>query len=142
MKSLFKTSMLLAGATFLLTSQSYVAPEPDKTSSFNTAFELKLDEKVFLPKSRRELTVSLININDNRCPENIQCITEGKATAEIKITAKDGSEAVTKLAIGQSAQSSDTASVTLDNTNYYIILSEVNRLFANKAKLIVKKQAI
>lgn len=125
-----------------MTSQSYIAPEASKTSKFNTPFELKLDEKVFLPKARRELSVSLININDNRCPENVQCITAGSATAEIKLTGKDGSEAITKLVLGQSENASDTISVTLDDSNYSVILSEVNKLFANKARIIVIKDAI
>ena len=142
MKNLFKASMIVAGATLLLTSQSYVAPEESKTAQFNTPFELKLNEKVFLPKAKKELVVSLVNINDNRCPENVQCITAGNATAEIKLTSKEGSEAITKLVLDQSANATDTISVTLDETNYSVILSEVNKLFANKAKIIVKKEAI
>jgi hypothetical protein len=142
MKNLLKTSLMVAGAALLLTSQSYVAREVVKTAPFNTPFELKLDEKVFLPKAKRELVVSLVNINDNRCPDNVQCITAGNAMAEIKLTSKDGSEAVTKLVLDQSANATDTISVTLDQTNYSVILSEVNKLFANKAKIIVKKDAI
>lgn len=134
--------MMLAGTTFLLTSQGYIAPEESKTAPFNTPFELKLDEKVFLPKARKELSVSLVNINDNRCPENVQCVTAGSATAEIKLTSKAGSEAVTKLVLDQSPNASDTIAVILDETNYSIILSEVNRLIANKAKIIVRKDAI
>lgn len=132
---------MVAGAAVLLTSQSYKGRESDKTAAFNTPFELKLDEKVFLPKAKKELTVSLVNINDNRCPENVQCITEGKATAEIKLTNKEGSEAVTKLVLEQSAEA-DTISVVLNETQYSIILNEVDRLYANKAKIIIKKRAI
>lgn len=141
MKNLFKTSLVVAGATILLTSQSYKAREADKTAPFNTPFELKLDEKVFLPKAKKELAVSLISINDNRCPENVQCITAGKATAEIRLTSKEGSEAVTKLVLDQSANA-DTISVVLDETNYSIILSEVNRLYANKARITIAKRPI
>ena len=142
MKNLFKASLMIAGSTILLTSQSYVGPVVSKTAPFNTPFELKLDEKVFLPKAKRELVVSLVNINDNRCPENVQCMTAGNAIAEIKLTSKDGSEAITKLVLDQAANATDTISVTLDDTNYSVILSEVNKLFANKAKIIVKKEAI
>lgn len=133
--------MIIAGTTILLTSQSYKGRELDKTAPFNIPFELKLDERVFLPKAKKELAVSLLNISDNRCPENVQCITAGKATAEIKLSSKEGSETVTKLVLDQSA-TADTISVTLDNTNYSIILSEINRLYANKAKITISKRPI
>lgn len=132
---------MVAGAAVLLTSQGYKGREAEKTASFNTPFELKLDEKVYLPKAKKELAVSLVNINDNRCPENVQCITAGKATAEIKLIDKEGSELVTKLVL-ENASDTDTISVTLNKTNYSVILNEVDRLYANKAKVLIKKQAI
>lgn len=141
MKNLVKVSLVVAGAAILLTSPSYKGRDTEKTVPFNAVFELKLDERVFLPKAKKELAVSLLNINDNRCPENVQCITAGKATAEIKLTNKEGSETVTKLVL-DNASDTDTISVTLDKASYSIILSEVDRLYANKAKLIIKKGAI
>ncbi len=132
---------MVAGATILVTSQSYKSRETDKSAQYNSLFELKLDEKVYLPKAKKELAVSLITINDNRCPENVQCVTAGKAVAEVKLTSKVGSEVVTKLVLENSADK-DTIAVTLDKANYSIILSEVDRLFANKATLLVKKGAI
>ena len=129
----------------MLTSQSYIAPTADKTSSFNIPFELGLDEIVFLPKAKKELAVSLVNIQDTRCPDNVQCITPGSATAEIKLVSKSGSEAVRKLVLREcekTVTATDTISVTLDNVNYSVILTEVNRLFASKTKVVVKKEAI
>jgi len=142
MKNLLKASTVIAGAVIVLASQSFLPGEASKTAPFNTPFDLKLDEKVFLPKARKELVVSLTSINDNRCPENVQCITAGNATAEIKLISKNGSEVVKKLVLDQSENASDTISVTLDQTNYSVILSEVNKLYANRAKIIVKKNAI
>lgn len=131
--------MLVAGTTFLLTAQSFVSPEEIKSSSFNTPFELTMNDKVFLPKAKKELSVSLLNINDNRCPENVNCITAGRAIAEIKLTSRNGSEAIAKLKLEQTENSSDTVSISLDEANYSIILNEVNRLFANRIKIVVKK---
>lgn len=142
MKNLFKTLMFAGASTLLLATQSYIAPEESKSASFNTAFELKLDEKVFLPKSKKELSVSLVTISDNRCPENVQCITAGKAIAEIKLTNKQGSEAITKLVLEQSATASDAIAVTLDGKNYTVVLSEVNKLYANKVKVVISKSTI
>ncbi len=142
MKNLFKTLMLAGGTTLLLATQSYIAAEESKTAAFNTAFELKLEEKVFLPKSKKELGVSLLSIADNRCPENVQCITGGKAVAQIKLTNKEGSEAIKELVLEQSASSSDTIEVSLDGKNYSVILNEVNRLYANKVKLVINKSTI
>src|SRR6478672_8426523 len=120
MKNLLKLSLLAVGATICLTSQGYKGRELNKTASFNTPFELKLDEKVFLPKAKKELEVSLVTINDNRCPENVQCLTAGKATAEIKLVSKEGSEIVTKLELNQ-ASAADTITVPLNKTNYSVI---------------------
>lgn len=142
MKNLFKTLMFAGGTMLLLATQSYIATEDSKSASFNTAFELKLDEKVFLPKSKKELSVSLVTLSDNRCPENVQCITAGKAIAQIKLTNKQGSEAIAKLVLEQSADVSDTIAVTLDEKQYSVILKEVNRLFANKVKIVIKKASI
>lgn len=134
--------MFAGASTLLLATQSYIAPEESKSASFNSVFELKLDEKVFLPKSKKELSVSLITISDNRCPENVQCITAGKAVAQIKLTNKEGSETIKELVLEQSAASSDTIEVKLDGKNYYVILNEVNRLYANKVKLVISKSTI
>lgn len=142
MKNLIKASLLVAGVSIIITLQSYRNGEAVKTASFNSQFELKLDEKVFLPKAKKELTVSLVNINDNRCPENVQCITAGKAVAEIKLTSKDGSQAITELVLDQKTSTGDTTMVSLNETNYLIILSEVDRLYAYKAKVTIKKRAI
>ncbi|MES2873057.1 MAG: hypothetical protein V4708_04995 [Bacteroidota bacterium] len=142
MNNLLRTSMMTGAITLLITSQSYISSRDVKSAPFNTAFEIKLDEEVFLPKSKKELSVSLLNVTDNRCPENVRCITGGKAVAQIKLTNKHGSEAITKLALEQSPGSSDTIDVTLDDKHYTVILNEVNRLFANKVKLVVSKTSI
>ena len=133
---------MVGGTTLLLSSQGFIDPRESKTASFDSVFEIKLDEKVFLPKVKKELSVSLLNVIDNRCPENVQCITAGKAVAEIKLTNRKGSEAITKLVLDQSANATDTIAVTLDETNYSVILNEVNRLFANKVKISVIKSSI
>ncbi len=97
------------------------------------------------PKDKKELTVSLEKINDNRCPANVQCITAGNATAEIKLMNNQGSEATTELVLGHSEntfKTSDTIVVALNGVSYSVILNEISELHANRAVLIVKKGAI
>lgn len=144
MKNLPKLSLLIAGLALTSVSQSFISSSA-KTSKFNTPFEINLSEKVLLPKDKKELTVSLEKINDSRCPVNVQCMTAGNATAEIKLINSQGSEVTTKLVLGRSEnefKTSDTASVTLGEASYSVILSEINELYANKAVLIVKKGTI
>ena len=144
MNNFFKTCLLFAGITVMSNSSC----DKDslgsvKTSGFNSPFELALNGNMILSKEKKELIVKLNKITDSRCPPNLQCIWAGNVTTEVKLTAEDGSEAFAKLCLGEcdkAFKTSDTSVISLNNTSYIVILSEVRNSRTNKAVLLVKKK--
>ncbi|MGV3685139.1 MAG: hypothetical protein ACO1NS_05895 [Daejeonella sp.] len=143
MKYFLKTSVVILGVVFMSnTSCEKETLTGVKTSRFDSPVELLVDEKVTFSKNSKELTLTLVSLSDSRCAKNVQCIWAGNAVAQVQLSGADGSEAELSLCIGECdkvVKTSDTLSVSLNDTNYKVILNEVKNEGINKAVLTVKK---
>jgi len=93
---------------------------------FVIPFELRIGRTVIFTKDSKELTISMISVNDSRCPINANCITAGNAIVKLRLSDNSGSETLTELCLGQCENSgSDTKQITLSNINYSITMKKV-----------------
>ncbi len=149
MKYIYQVMILTGGALFMSNSSCQKdSLNVMKSADFNRSFDLELNGKVVLPKEDSNLMLSFIQLNDSRCPADVQCIWAGNAAVNLRFEAKPGVEALTTLCIGQCGQQfkiSDTSRVSLNNINYTVILQEVkpypgkDRSASPKAVLMVKR---
>ena len=135
------TKQLLA---FLFVCCSIIACQEDgyapQTIGFDEEFEITLDEEVTVidrvDSAADKLTVTLVSLQDSRCPEGITCIRAGEAQIEVEIS--DGRQTrALPMCIGLDCglldpkfgnssirMKNDTASLTLSNENYSLILKD------------------
>lgn len=93
---------------------------------FVIPFELRIGKPVIFTKDSKELTISMISVNDSRCPVNANCITAGNAIVKLRLSDNSGTEILTELCSGQCENlGSDTKQITLSNTNYSITMKKV-----------------
>lgn len=133
-----KTGLIILCAGILSAVPAWKGP--DKTSKFDTPFEIGVNENVILPK--KELTITLEGVLDNRCPTNVKCFQEGNVTASLKILSKDGNESTAQLCLGNCdtvKKVSDTVEVNFNEKEYNIVLKDVTKIGFNKAVLVVTK---
>jgi len=113
---------------------------------FDILFELSPGKSVIFTKDSKELTTSLISVNDSRCPINANCISAGNAIVKLRLSDNSGSEIFTELCLGQcETLGSDTKQFILSNFNYSITLKKVepypiiNGSQEKKALLLIRK---
>jgi len=113
---------------------------------FDILFELSAGKTVTFTKDSKELSTTLINIIDSRCPINANCISTGNALVKLRLSDNSGSEVFTELCLGQcETLGSDTKQVILSNINYSISLKKVepypifNSSQEKKALLLIRK---
>lgn len=91
---------------------------------FDLPFELSIDKTVKVIKDSKEISISLISVNDGRCPTNSACIDIGGVDVQLRLSDNSGSEAFTKLCLGRCSDS-DTKQVILSNISYSLKLIKV-----------------
>jgi hypothetical protein len=77
-------------------------------------------------QGEQKVTIAVSNINDSRCPLNVQCVQAGSATANIKFTDNTPQEKSVDLCIGDCKTISSIQSVEINGTLYNVKLIEVN----------------
>ena len=127
--------LILCGTTAC--NEDGYAPQ---TIGFDEEFEITLDEEVTVidrvDSAADTLTVTLVSLQDNRCPEGVTCIRAEEAQIEVEIS--DGYQTrALPMCIGLDCGlldpkfgnstirvKNDTASLTLSNENYLLILKD------------------
>jgi hypothetical protein len=132
--------------SFFITSCSKDSMNGTGVAYFDILFELSAGKTVIFTKDSKELTTSLISVNDSRCPINANCISAGNALVKLRLSDNSGSEVFTELCLGQcETLGSDTKQVILSNINYLIILKKVepypviNGSQEKKSLLLIRK---
>ncbi len=143
-----KTLLNLSLIAILLLSMSNSSCNKEKsetarTVDFNTRFKLGLNVTVAIPEWEKELVLTLNDISDNRCPENVQCIQAGKAEAHFTVLTRDRTEYHFSLCLGDCNRLNEAANnwtIDLNRMSYTIILHEIERDGSNNAILEVNKR--
>ncbi|SDL94595.1 hypothetical protein SAMN05421813_10416 [Daejeonella rubra] len=120
----------LLAATFVLFLSMLSCSKDSMNGSgvayFDIIFELSIGRTVIFAKDSKELTISMISVNDSRCPINANCVTAGNAIVKLRLSDNSGSEVFTELCLGQCENSgSDTKQITLSNISYSITIRKV-----------------
>lgn len=64
----------------------------------NQQVEVKFGDSVTL--KGENLTISFLDIQDSRCPKEVNCMTEGKAKIQLQVQGKDLNETIQLVAKG------------------------------------------
>ena len=120
--------LLAASFVFFLSLLSCRKDSMNETGKayFDIPFELSIDKTVKVIKDSKEISISLISVNDSRCPTNAVCIDIGRVIVQLRLSDNSGSEAFTELCLGRcNALDSDTKQVILSNISYSLKLIKV-----------------
>lgn len=120
---------IITGLFLLCTLLSSTCKE-DLTGSgkakLGTAFKLARSEKVIFTDAN--LLLELNEINDSRCPVNVQCVWAGNAKAKLLVSGASGEKISLDFCLGQcdsGLKETDTISFKLDNESYSIVLNKI-----------------
>ncbi|RZK67336.1 hypothetical protein [Pedobacter sp. Leaf41] len=95
-----------------------------KNLETNSSIEFALNKSQMVNSAN----VTVTNINDNRCPPNADCITAGKAEAQLSVKVNGETKDLT-LCIGGDCNKvglSDQQTFSVASVNYTVKLVEVN----------------
>ena len=87
--------------------------------------------RVDIEQGDRYVEVQVLEITDSRCPSDLRCFRAGEAEVRVALNGQQEKPTLVDLCIGdcpqnnQGYQEVDTVEVTLDNTAYALILSNV-----------------
>ena len=97
-----------------------------KKIGLNSPFGIPVNEKAIISESGLLLEVS--EINDSRCPINVECIWAGNSTVKLNVTSTGIEKTDFTFCIGQCEnrlQEADTVLLQHQNQSYSFILKEV-----------------
>lgn len=115
-------AMLLGGC------KKEATPTPNVDAPFNQRFLLRYERSAALPaQSAPELTVTIDDVVDTRCPQNITCLSPGDVRAVVGVKNQAGERQTATLCLGcdPSTKLSDSAVVQTNNRRYVLLLSDV-----------------
>jgi hypothetical protein len=113
--------------TFLIL---FIACEKDQlnntTADFGSKIKIELNGKATIGQNGNYLIVKLEQVDDSRCPSDVNCITAGDAMVRINVVDIRDNQASFDLFYGQkSSFKPDTLAFSIDQKNYKMILSNV-----------------
>lgn len=128
MKSYYRTLAILLPFFLLVAS---TCKKDDSTGlrsvQLDTPFEIAINERAVIYGSNA--AIEIIEIDDNRCPVDVQCFSAGDSKVKLKVTGFETNNTVLNFCIGQCDNRyrvADTVATQYQNQPYVIILSEVN----------------
>jgi hypothetical protein len=72
-------NLIIISLFFLLTNAGCTNKEDTTSKKLGDNFELKASESISFSDNGSTIIAKLINIQDSRCPKNVQCIRAGEA---------------------------------------------------------------
>jgi hypothetical protein len=98
---------------------------PQVEALFNTPFTLNYLQSAYLPdQATAELTVSLDDIVDTRCPPTMMCLVAGNVQVTVGVHGQTVAKQAT-LCLGCGASLPDSAAVQVNNRRYVLRLESV-----------------
>lgn len=97
-----------------------------KKADFNTPIKLAVSEKAIISQSG--LLLELTEINDSRCPVNVNCIWAGNAKVKLSVSGTGMEKTDLDFCLGQCDnrfQEADTVIFQQNNQSYSLILNKV-----------------
>ena len=145
MMTRYKAAALLTICSLLAATCKEINMVGVKKAEFNRSVTLSVYEKAV--NSENGLLLEVFEINDSRCPVNVNCIWAGNAKVKLSISGTDMEKADLNFCLGQcdkQFQEADTVLFQQDDQSYTLILTKVEPYpgTANRTKtatLILKK---
>jgi hypothetical protein len=106
---------------------------PQVEAAFNQQFTIGYPQTAYLPTpSSPELTVSVDDIVDTRCPPNITCLLAGNVQATVGVRGQSGAKqaALLCLGCGPTTGLTDSAVVQANSRRYVLRLHTVTPILA------------
>jgi hypothetical protein len=107
---------------------------PQFEALFNQQFTLGYPQSAYLPtQSSPELTVSLDDILDTRCPPNAQCLLAGNVQATVGVRGQNDPKQVATLCLGCGPATglTDSAVVLANSRRYVLRMHSVTPIIAS-----------
>ena len=82
-------NLIIISLFFLLTNAGCTNKEDTTLKKLGDNFELKASESISFSDIGNTITAKLINIQDSRCPKNVQCIRAGEAIVMLDLQIGD-----------------------------------------------------
>jgi hypothetical protein len=124
----FMKNVLMMMATFVLLAAGCVEDRLDLDDvPIGVDFTLPKGEKAIVDAVNGKLSIEIENVYDSRCPANAICILEGNYGVDLMISDATQSTPVKlcNLFCGSDYKLRDTASFVLNETEYQIVLKDL-----------------
>lgn len=131
---MFRQSTLFSGilAVALLSQACNRAEVNPTTSELNKSFSLAKGESIQLKPGTSEtpsgesLTFRLTDLNDSRCPANVQCVWAGEAKTSVELEFRGGKTGASlKLGGDRKSTDSDSVAVAVGGRAFTVLLRDV-----------------
>ncbi len=93
-------NLLVISLFFLFTNAGCTNKQDEVTKKMGDTFQLKAGESISFSDNSNSITAKLINIQDSRCPVNVQCIRAGEAIVILDLQIGDEQIKGLKVCIG------------------------------------------
>ena len=113
---------------FLFTNAGCTNKQDEVSKKLGDTFQLKASESVSFVDNGNTLTAKLINIQESRCPKNVQCIRAGEAIVVLDLQIGDEQFKGLKVCIGCEQQMNipESAVIKAKTKTYTLKLNSVD----------------
>lgn len=110
----------------LLIAFFFVGCEKENPYNLSGTYQLTQDVALTLSKDKLPVTLVATNINDSRCPANVQCVWEGLATADVTFKGSEEEKAIKTCTGGCKVMNiTESEIVILNGVSYEVKLKDV-----------------
>jgi hypothetical protein len=106
-------NLLILSLFFLFTNAGCTNKQDEVTKKLGDTFQLKASESISFTDNSNSITAKLINIQDSRCPVNVQCIRAGEAIVLLDLQIGDEQFKGLKVCIGCEKEMNITQSIEI-----------------------------
>ena len=121
-------SLLIISLFFVFTNAGCTSKEDATSKKLGDSFQLKASESVSFSDNGKTITAKLINIQDSRCPKDVQCIRAGEAIVILDLKIGDEQFNGLKVCIGCEKEMNITESTVIKakTKTYTLVLTSVD----------------
>ena len=121
-------NLLIIGLLFLFTNAGCTNKQDELSKKIGDAFQLKASESASFSDNGNAIVAKLLNIQDSRCPKNVQCIRAGEAIVTLDLKIGDEQFSGIKICIGceKSMNMTEATEIKTKSKTYTIKLNSVD----------------
>ncbi|TKC10899.1 hypothetical protein FA048_12075 [Pedobacter polaris] len=137
-----RTKLILSFIAFILTILVFVqACKKGNSSDLSGTYEVSLDQTKQMPENGTSATLTLINVDDTRCPINANCVSAGYVLIKVKFRDKNGEQTIEICANDCLDKVLRKNTIVLNGVSYTLKLMEVSPFPDTSRPASTKKKA-